>query len=151
MEININQYKTNGRRYLDRFRDVRFTGQIAFVILVLLISWSGVKAIQTNYGLQKQAASLAQQNTIQKLENENLQLQNKYYQSNQYLELSARQNFGLADNGEKEVLVPQSVALAYTVAMPNASADAATTSVQLPKTQRNFEAWVDFFMHRQQN
>jgi cell division protein FtsB len=151
MQINIERYKTIVRLYSERFRDVRFTGQVIFIVLVLLISWSGVKAIQTNYGLQKQVASLAQQNTIQKLENENLQLQNKYYDSNQYQELSARQNFGLANPGEKEILEPQNVALAYTVTPPSIMTVQTNATSHLPTSQRNFEAWVDFFLHRQAN
>ena len=100
--------------YVNRLRDVRFAGQVLFVIVVLLVSWSGVKAINTNYSLQKQISTLQQQNAIQALENNNLKLQNQYYNSNQYLELSARQNFGLAAPGETELVVPQNVALSYT-------------------------------------
>ena len=72
-------------QYMHRLTDVRFLGQVVFVILVLLMSWSGVKAIQTNYGLQKQITSLKQQNELQQLKNDNLALDNDYYNSNQYL------------------------------------------------------------------
>src|SRR3978361_671678 len=85
--------------FLRRLNDPRFVGQLIFVVVVLLISWSGVKNIQTNYNLQKQITALNQQNSLQKLRNDNLGLQNQYYNSNQYLELSARQNFGLAAPG----------------------------------------------------
>jgi hypothetical protein len=88
---------------------------------------------------------------VQKLENENLQLQNKYYESNQYLELSARQNFGLANSGETEILVPQNVALAYTTTPPATAMKQISTKSQLPTSQRNFESWVDFFLHRAYN
>jgi cell division protein FtsB len=147
MKINIGQYKAKAQQQIDRFRDVRFSGQIVFIALTLLISWSGVKSIQTNYGLQKQVTALAQQNTIQKLENENLKLQNSYYNSNQYLELSSRQNFGLAAAGEKEILVPQKIALAYSINVPTTVAK--HVNDQQPITQHNFESWVDFFLHRQ--
>jgi hypothetical protein len=50
------------------------------------------------------------------LQNENDDLKNAYYKSPQYLELSARQNFGLAAPGEKELLVPKAVALAHVPA-----------------------------------
>jgi cell division protein FtsB len=149
MKINISRYISIVRLNLERFKDVRFSGQVAFIGLVFLISWSGVKAIQTNYDLQKQVTALAQQNTIQKLENENLQLQNSYYNSNQYLELSARQNFGLASPGETEILVPKSVALAYTTRQPSVAATQTTAISHLPTSQRNFEDWVDFFLDRQ--
>ena len=93
-----------------QLRDVRVAGQVLFVVVVLLVSWSGVKAIDTNYQLQQQVATIQEQNDVQQLENNNLKLQNDYYNSNQYLELLARQNFGLGASGETELIVPQNVA-----------------------------------------
>jgi cell division protein FtsB len=133
--------------YAKRLNDVRFLGQVVFVVIVLLISWSGIKTIQTNYGLQKQITSLNQQNSLQGLQNDNLALNNRYYQSNQFLELSARQNFGLAAPVEKEIVVPESVALSNTVAAPPTDKQTATT--RPPVYQNNFQSWVDFFLHRQ--
>jgi cell division protein FtsB len=147
MRIN-SQYKEKVLFYLQRLSDLRFAGQVLFVVIVLLISWSGVKSIQTNYGLQKQISAINQQNALQRLQNDNVALQNQYLNSNQYLELSARQNFGLAAPGEKEVVVPASVALAYTVNLPSPAKTDGTKAKQ-PAYQRNFESWVDFFLHRQ--
>jgi len=121
-----------------------------FTIIVLLISWSGVKSIQTNYGLQKQIAKLQQQNQVQGLENTNLALRNQYYGTAQYLEISARQNLGLGAAGETELLVPNSVALAHTVKQPGAAAIASEVPKQ-PAWQRNFQAWINFFLHRGTN
>lgn len=144
-----NKYKKIVLTYVNRLNDMRFIGQQVFVLVVLLISWSGVKAIQTNYSLQKQITALKQQNSLQKLENENLNLQNQYYNSNQYLELSARENFGLAAAGEKEIIVPQQIALAHTIDLPGET-DQDAASAKEPAQQRNFESWVDFFLHREQ-
>ena len=132
--------------FVQRLGDPRFAGQIVFVIIVLLISWSGIKSIQTNYKLQKQISELRQQNQVQKLKNQNLELQNTYLNSNQYLELSARQNFGLAAPGEKEVIVPTTVAMAYTIDLPSDKAE--TAADQQPAYQRNFNSWVNFFLNR---
>ncbi len=133
---------------IQRMSDPRFAGQVVFVVIVLLVSWSGLKAIETNYGLQKQITALNQQNTLQKLQNDNLALQNDYFNSNQYLELSARQSFGLASPGEKEIIVPASVAQKYEVNLPTLT-QPSTTKTKQPAYQRNFESWVNFFMHRQ--
>ncbi len=141
---NITKYLTD---FILRLSDLRFAGQVLFVIIVLLISWSGIKTIQTNYGLQKQISGLKQQNDIQKLQNNNLALTNDYLNSNQYLELAARQNFGLAAAGETEVIVPESVALSYTTNLPNDAPE--TAASQQPIYQRHFNSWVDFFLHRQ--
>lgn len=136
------------QHHLRSLGDVRVIGQVIFVVIVLLVSWSGVKVIHTNYTLQQQISRLQQENEIQKLKNENQRLKNDYYNSPQYLELAARQNFGLAAPGEKELLVPKAVAMKYvpeTVAVP---AETAQTVDDRPFYSRNLQAWMDFFLHR---
>jgi cell division protein FtsB len=133
--------------FAQRLTDVGFLGQVLFVILVLLISWSGIKTIQTNYGLQKKISVLKQQNELQKLQDDNLALKNEYFKSDQYLELAARQNFSLAAPGEKEVIVPKDVALSYTTELKTDKPIEA--KAKQPAYQRNFESWVNFFLHRQ--
>jgi len=135
------------RAYILSLRDVRNVGLLVFTVIVLLISWSGVKSIQTNYGLQKQISQLQQQNEVQSLENTNLELQNQYLTTNQYLEISARENLGLGAPGETELLVPDNVALAHTVKQPG-SANAAFAVPKQTFWQRNLQAWADFFLHR---
>ena len=80
------------RTYILSLRDVRNVGLLVFTVIVLLISWSGVKSIQTNYGLQKQIAQLQQEDQVQTLENDDQALQNQYYNTSQYLEITAREN-----------------------------------------------------------
>ena len=122
-------------------------GMLLFVVVVLLVSWSSIRTIDTNYKLQKQISALNQQNDIQNLSNSNLELQNEYYKTDQYLELAARQNFGLARPGEVELIVPKEVALAHSV--PVAQATQSKAAGAQPFWQRNMQAWVDFFLHRQ--
>jgi cell division protein FtsB len=135
------------RDYVLSLRDIRNVGLLVFTIIVLLISWSGVKSIQTNYGLQKQIARLEQQNQVNTLEVNNLALQNQYYNTNQYLDISARQNLGLGLPGETELLIPKNVALAHTVKQPGTSAVVSEVP-KLPTYQRNFQAWLNFLLHR---
>jgi cell division protein FtsB len=143
----LDPYVALARAYVLSLRDVRNVGLLAFTVIVLLVSWSGVKSIQTNYGLQKQISQLQQEDQVQNLENADLALQNQYFTTNQYLEVTARENFGLGEPGETELLIPQSVALAHTVKQPGVD----TVASELPKQpawQRNFEAWINFFLHR---
>ncbi len=135
-------------RYLDQLRDVRAIGLLVFLVIVLLISWSGVKAIQTNYNLQKQVVGLQQENQVQELQNKNLELQNGYFNTDQYLELQARQNFGLGAPGETELIVPRSVALAHTVTLPSSNDQVPRASSEQPFYERNFQAWMNFLFHR---
>ena len=128
--------------------DLRTLGQLLFIVIVLLTSWSGVKAIQSNYELQKHVATLQQQNHVQQLENSNLQLQNNYYNTNQYLELSARQELGLGSQGETELIVPQNIALATLSNLSLSTSSSTKIAAKLPWYKRNFNSWIDFFLHR---
>jgi cell division protein FtsB len=148
MQTKIKQLASRIYDYSDSLRDVRFAGLLLFVVIVLLISWSGVKVIQTNYQLQKQIAQLGQENSVQQLKDDNLKLQNGYYNTNQYLELSARQNFGLGLPGEKELIVPTAVAQAHSVDLAQV-ATAAKAGNDLPFYEQNLQAWWNFFRHQQ--
>jgi len=150
MLTKIKHYQKQAANYISRLRDVRNTGMLVFVVIVLLVSWSGVKAINTNYQLQKQITQLQQQNSLRQLSNDNLKLQNEYYNTPQYLELAARQDFGLAAPGETVLIVPTNVALSHTVTLPQ-DEDAATVAAKKAKEpffERNFHAWVNFLLHR---
>ena len=148
MQTN-NKYRQKISEFIDRLSDFHFLRQIALVIFILMFSWSAVKSIQANYNLQKQISELNQQNNLQKLQNDNLKLQNDYYNSDQYLELSARRNFGLASPGEKVIVVPKSVALSNVRDVKiNEIANQGTSKTTA--LQNNARSWLDFFLNRKQ-
>jgi cell division protein FtsB len=131
-----------------QFKDVRVVSLLAFGVILLLVSWSTVKAIQTNYDLQKQIAKIQKQNEIEKLKNENQKLKNEYFKTDQFIELQVRRNFGKAAPGETLILVPKDVALSRTSERPNENQVSETQTPNKPTYQKNFEAWMDFFLHR---
>lgn len=147
-ETNKNKYKQK----LEPFLEVRVIGLVVFAIIILLVSWSGLKVLQTNYELEKKMAQLQQRNSLKKLENENIKLKNTYYESNQYLELTARRQFNKAAPGERLYLVPSSVAMAKTVELPK---EQVTTKKEPPaksKYAQNLDDWMKFlFQRKQQN
>ena len=53
MQIKIKYLQAYASDFIFKLRDIRFAGQVVFAVIVLMISWSGVKAIQLNYNLQK--------------------------------------------------------------------------------------------------
>lgn len=136
--------------YFQQLKEPKSLGLIVFGIIALMVTWSGVKAVQTNYSLQKQISRLGQENDVKQLENNNLKLKNEYYNTNQYLELTARRAFGKAAPGEQVLIVPKEVALAHTVNIqkPKTSIAQAKQPGTKPAYQKNFEAWIDFFLHR---
>lgn len=95
-----------------------------------------VSAIQRNFVLQQRAEDLKQQITLATLQNQNLAYQQKYYQSPEYLELSARQHFDKASPGESEILLP-----AHTVSSTNTKTASSSQPLQ---TKSDFEQWLYF-------
>lgn len=138
------------KAFIKSLSDLRVLGQIIFVIIVLLVSWSGVKAIQTNFELQKKISKLEQEVAIMELENQNLALENQYLETDQFLELAARQQFGKAAPGEKVYLVPTEVALRHTIDT-NQQKSAAEKASDKPQYQKNVEAWINFFFRESDN
>ena len=134
--------------YSEYLNDTRVLGLLIFGVIALLVSWSGVKSIQTNYELQKQISTLKQQRDVQKLKNDNLKLRNEYYKTDQFLELAARRQFGKAAPGETLYNVPKAVALANTVELPEYNQKPVTQADNRPAYQKNLESWFNFLFHR---
>ncbi|HET6863837.1 MAG TPA: septum formation initiator family protein [Candidatus Saccharimonadales bacterium] len=128
--------------------EIRNIGLYIFGIVVLAIAWSGAKTVQSNYELQKKITTLQQQNVVLSLENQNNSLQNQYYQTQQYLELSARQNLGLAAPGESVLLVPQSTALKYIDPSIGQNSSQSAPPDTRKSYVKNLEAWRDFLLGR---
>ena len=132
---------------LKNARDIRVFSLYVFIAIALLVTWNSVSVIQTNYELQQQVSRIEQENQVQQLENETLRLRNQYYETDQYLELAARQQFNKAEKGETLLLVPESVALSYAAPMPEVKT-LEEVAPQKPTYQQNFEAWMEFFFRR---
>lgn len=127
--------------------DLRVLGQVLFAIIVLLVSWSCVRAIQTNYELQQRIAVLEKERDITRLENQNLGLSNQFLNTAEFLELAARRQLGKAAPGEKLVMVPKRVALARATVSTEVKSES-QKAAEKPFYQRNAEAWLNFFFHR---
>lgn len=130
---------------------MRNVGFYIFAVIVLAIAWSGVKTVQNNYELQKQISVLKQQNEILQLYNQNTDLQSQFYGTDQYLELSARQNLGLAAPGETVLIVPKSVAMKYvnpSLTPKTDNADGNSSNTPKSKFAQNFQDWRDFLLGR---
>ncbi len=140
----MNQDKKNLSKKLKLLTDTRVLSLLAFGVVALLVTWSGVKVVQTNYELDKKISVSKQKNEVARLENENLKLKNAYYQSPQFLDLAARRQFGKALPGERLYMVPESVALSKTIDVPADQKLVVKTEKPKPKAQQNFQAWIEF-------
>ena len=146
----IKTYQTKVLEEARVFQDVRALGIVMFLVIALLISWSGIKVIETNYSLQKEIAQMQQENEVRRLENRNLALENQYFETDEYLELEARKNFGLASPGETVFVVPKQVALKNIVSTDTTTANGAKKQTKQPAWRQNFQAWTDFLLNRTQ-
>jgi cell division protein FtsB len=134
---------------INKLNDIRNVMLYVFVLIVLAISWSSARTIQSNYELQKQITALKQQNQVITLGNQTIDLKNKYFQTDQYLELTARQSLGLAAPGETVKLVPKSVAMKYIDPSLSKQSDATASSNDTrSKYVKNLETWRDFLLGR---
>jgi len=144
--------KIKNSQILKSLGDIRSLGMIAFGLIALLVTWSSVKVVQTNYDLQKQISAMQQQNDVQNLANTNLKLKNQYLNTNEYLELAARRHFNKASPGESLLIIPKAVALAHSVDVPKPKtvSDSITETAKASgsSAQQNFDAWLDFLFHR---
>ena len=132
---------------VEQWRDTRVWGLVLFCVVVVLASWSGARVIETNFELQKKIAKLNQQNQVLDLQNQNKKLENQYYETDTYLELAARKQFGKGAPGEKLLLVPREVAYKYAPEVPSTpqlAFDQAAAANNAPQYLKNLRAWRDF-------
>ena len=91
---------------------------------------------------------MEEQNKVLKLENENAALKNKYFETDQYLELAAREFLGLAAPGEKVLLISKEVALKHVDPKLFEKAVSQTSPDNRSKVVKNLQEWRDFLLGR---
>lgn len=100
--------------------------------------WGSLEVMQRNYSLQKDVDIKERQLQLTKLQSESLQLQKKYYQTDEYKELAVRDTMGLVKPGEKLLILPKN--------SPEATAaDAPVQQVIVrPENIPNLQQWLNF-------
>lgn len=140
----VNMNKINIRRWYYHIRHRYATIENVVVTVALVIgagwAWGSVGMMQRNYDLQKNIDTKLRHQKLIELEVELARYQQNYYQSNEYKAWSARKNFGLANPGEKVLILPANSARAK-----NADSAAAMPVVTpASKEPDNFTQWVNF-------
>lgn len=104
--------------------------------------WGSISVMERNYALQKQIDELSQQKTLGQLQVELLQYQQKYYNTDEYKELAVRSHLGLAQPGEKLLILPPNSQAALDADNPNAPSSKQKAK---PTTQpSNMQQWLTF-------
>jgi cell division protein FtsB len=118
---------------------------VLLVALLITISWvwGTVEAIQRNFVLQQQVDTLTQELAFYDLENETLLFQQKYYQTDEFIELSARARLNKAMADEKLLMLPPTMVSTEEVSE--------APSTVTPITERsNFQQWLYFLFAAKQ-
>lgn len=116
------------------------------VAMALSWVWSTVGVMQHNFEFQRQVDELRQQNTLMEIENKTLEYRIAYYKTQEYAEISARENLNRAAPGEKLVVVPPSPYEHQDTSVLTAGNTAAQPA------RSNFQQWMYFLFgqHRKE-
>jgi len=131
------------RRLWYLLRHKYFTLNNGVILIAFMIAagwvWGSLNVMQRNYNLQKELDDKSRQLIVAELDKDNAELEQRYYQTNEYKELAVRERLGLASPGEGVLILPENSQAAK-------DADKLTTistQVQVEKVS-NFGQWMNF-------
>ena len=132
--MKIEEIKTQIRRLKFKFNRQVLTGNNIFIATVVFFAviwvWGNISVMEKNYSLQKKLELKKREQLIGEIEYEMLKYEQKYLKSAEYQELAARSKLGLADKGEKVLILDK-----YP--------EEAKKENKVEK-QSNFKQWVNF-------
>jgi cell division protein FtsB len=136
--------KVQNRVQLKTLLDSRLWMLVGVSFIALSIFWNGAKIIQQNYQLQQKVEQIEQENEVLVLENQNKALQNEYFKTDEFADITARRVFGRASAGERVYIVSESVA---KNALTTTTAEDQPVQIvsEKPQWQQNVEAWLGIY------
>jgi cell division protein FtsB len=134
--------KINIRRLYYHVRHNYFTLNNVVIVIAFAIAagwvWGSLGVMQRNYDLQKGVDYKQRQLQLIQLQTASLQLESRYYKTQEYQELAARQDLGLALPGESVLILPANSQSAI-------DADKQTqTQVTTIQNIGNYGQWMNF-------
>jgi hypothetical protein len=106
----------------------------------LMWTWGSISAMTRNWTLSQELIERERQKALLELEVETLELENEYYHSNEYKELSARKYQNKKLPGETMIYLPANSEAAKAKHDDINNTDSAVDTPQLA----NFEQWMAF-------
>lgn len=128
--------------YTFRHKYLTFNNVVIGVAFLIAASWvwGSLQVMQRNFTLQKEVDQKARMLQLTELQRDSLELQKRYYQTDEYKELAARETLGLVMPGEKLVILPPN---SKEVIKEDAAASSALPAVP-QDTTGNIEQWLNF-------
>lgn len=115
---------------------------LAFAAVIAVSwAWASVQAVQRNYSLQREVDDKRRQQQLVELQTQNLQFEQRYYKSNEYLTLEAKRRLGLAEPGEKVLVLPANSDAAKAIEVTPDQSDVTALS---DSDQPPLEQWLNF-------
>lgn len=111
---------------------------LAALLLAVSWMWGTMGALQKNFALQQMVDRTEQEVEVMEIETQMLEFQKRYLESDEYLELAARERLNKASPGEKVLMLPPNTPIAE---QPN-EVSQLYESVPPPS---NFSQWMTFF------
>ena len=102
--------------------------------------------MQTNFAAQKMVDSQKRELDLMQLEVDTLQYQQNYYKSDEYKDLAARTNLGLAAPGEKVLLLPKNSPAVVMADKESEKKSLAPSTRATTPASSNFDQWINFFL-----
>lgn len=118
---------------MSQFWNAQHIVVLVIVSIILLFVAATIDVLNNNYRLQQQADNAELDNQVTELENQNLKLEQTYYQTEEYMDLSARSLLGKAQPGENLVILPRA---------QHDNSGSADGSAKVSKS--NLDQWLDF-------
>lgn len=137
--------KINIRKFIYHVRHKYLTFNNLVILTAFLIAagwlWGSLQAMQQNFTLQKEVDYKKRQLQLAELQKDSLELQKRYYETNEYKELAARESLGLVMPGEKVLILPENSESAKEA--DSKKTGSVNDTVAVEKTS-NLEQWLNF-------
>ena len=136
--INILKIERLYRHLVQRYISLNNVVIAAAFLIALSWAWGSIGMMGRNYHLQQQLDQDTQERTLAQLQVDNLKYERNYHQTDEYKKLLLRQGLGLAEPGEKLLILPPNSAAAT-------AADKQAVNIVQPVVPRsNFQQWMNF-------
>ena len=148
--------KTMQNRKIQRFiyrvkHDYLTTNNVVLAIAALIAiswAWASVQAVQRNYQLQREVDDKRRELALTELQTDTLAYEQRYYKSREYQQLEAKRRLGLAEPGEKVLILPPNSEAAKAL---DKDTDSATLVASATDTTPNFQLWMNFLLGGNKN
>ncbi|MGK2896472.1 MAG: FtsB family cell division protein [Candidatus Saccharimonadales bacterium] len=135
--------KINIRRLYYQLRHKYLTLNNAVIVIACFIAiswaWGSITVMERNYTLERKLEAKKKELQLAELQAQTLQLENRYYQTDEYKELEVRKRLGLAYPGEKVLILPPNSTSASSIDTPVSSSN----KIVIEKPM-NFQQWLNF-------